>query len=95
MITSKHKHLNPENIHCTLETLRLVPRECTLYPGNKNTRTPGMNIIPLKHKHLKPGSMHCALERGHGGVVVTHSPPISEVSSSNPGPYVGKLVIAY
>ena len=32
--------------------------------------------------------------RGHGGSVVTHLPPISEVSSLNPGPYVGKLVVA-
>ena len=31
----------------------------------------------------------------HGGVVVTHSPPISEVSSSNPKPNVGKLAVAY
>ena len=33
--------------------------------------------------------------RGHGDTVVTHSPPTSEVSGSNPGPYVGKLVVAY
>ena len=32
-------------------------------------------------------------ERGHGGVVVTHSPV--EVGGSNPGPYVGKLAVAY
>ena len=32
---------------------------------------------------------------GHGGEVVTHSPPTSEVSGSNPRPYVGKLVVAY
>ena len=31
----------------------------------------------------------------HGGVVVTHSPPTSEVGGSNPKPYVGKMVIAY
>ena len=31
----------------------------------------------------------------HDGVVVTHSTPTSEVGSSNPRPYVGKLVIAY
>ena len=35
------------------------------------------------------------LMRGHGGAVVTHSPPTSEVWGSNPGPYVGKLVVAY
>ena len=33
--------------------------------------------------------------RVHGGTVLTHSPPTSEVGGSNPGPYVGKLVIAY
>ena len=32
---------------------------------------------------------------GHDGTVVTHSPPTSEVRGSNPGPYVGKLVVAY
>ena len=32
---------------------------------------------------------------GHGGAVVIHSPPTSEVGSSNPGPYVDKLVVAY
>ena len=32
--------------------------------------------------------------RGHGGAVVTHSPPTFEVSSLNPGPYVRKLVVA-
>ena len=26
--------------------------------------------------------------------VVTHSPPTSEVGGSNPGPYVGKMVVA-
>ena len=32
---------------------------------------------------------------GHGSTVVTHLSPTSEVSGSNPGPYVGKLVVAY
>ena len=32
---------------------------------------------------------------GQGGTVVTHSPPTSEVGGSNPGRYVGKLVVAY
>ena len=32
---------------------------------------------------------------GHGGAVVTHSPPTSEVGGSNPRPYVEKLVVAY
>ena len=32
---------------------------------------------------------------GHGDAVVTHAPPNSEVGSSNPEPYVGKLVVAY
>ena len=35
------------------------------------------------------------MEVGHGGAVVTHLPPTSEVGGSNPGPYVGKLVVAY
>ena len=34
-------------------------------------------------------------QRGHGGVVVIHSSPISEVCGSNPGPCVVKLVVAY
>ena len=34
-------------------------------------------------------------ERGHGGTVVTHSPPTAEVSNANPRPYVGKLMVAY
>ena len=33
--------------------------------------------------------------RGHGRAVVTYLPPTSEVGGSNPGPYVGKLVVAY
>ena len=32
---------------------------------------------------------------GHGGDVVTHLPPTSEVCGSNPGPSAGKLVVAY
>ena len=32
---------------------------------------------------------------GHSDTVVTYSPPTSGVCSSNPGPYVGKLVVAY
>ena len=32
---------------------------------------------------------------GNGGSVIIHSPPVSEVGSSNPGPYVGKVVVAY
>ena len=31
--------------------------------------------------------------RGHGNAVIIHSPPTSEVSGSNPGPYVEKLVV--
>ena len=30
---------------------------------------------------------------GHGGAVVTHSPPTSEVGGSNPEPQVGKMVV--
>ena len=32
---------------------------------------------------------------GHGGAVVTHSPPTTEVGGSNPGPCAGKFVVAY
>ena len=32
--------------------------------------------------------------RGHGGAVVTHSPPTSEAGGSNPEPRVGKLVVS-
>ena len=38
--------------------------------------------------------MHCA-KRGHGGAVVTHSPPISEVGGSNPKLYVRRMVVSY
>ena len=34
-------------------------------------------------------------KRGHGGAVVTHSPPTSEVGGSNPELYVGKMVVSY
>ena len=43
----------------------------------------------------KLGYAHYKLERGHNGTVVTHSPHPSEVSGSNPGSHVGKLVVAY
>ena len=33
--------------------------------------------------------------RGHGVAVVTRSPPTSEISGSNAGPCVGKLVVSY
>ena len=32
---------------------------------------------------------------GHGGTVLTHLPPTSEVSGSNSRPYVGKLLFLY
>ena len=32
---------------------------------------------------------------GHGGTVVTHLSPISEVCGSDPRFYVGKLMVAY
>ena len=35
----------------------------------------------------------CPTIGGHSGTVVTHLPPISEVSGSNPGSYVEKLVV--
>ena len=34
-------------------------------------------------------------DRGHGGAVVTYSPPTTEVGGSNPEPYVGKMVVSY
>ena len=39
--------------------------------------------------------IHCTLWLKKFAAVVTHSPPTSEVSGSNFGPYVGKLVVAY
>ena len=32
---------------------------------------------------------------GHSGIVVTYLPPTSEVGGLNPGPFVGKFVVAY
>ena len=40
-------------------------------------------------------SLYNTGRRGHGGAVVTYLPPTSEVDGSYPGPYVGKLVVAY
>ena len=37
----------------------------------------------------------CRIDGGHGGVAVINTPPTSEDGGSNPGPYVGKLVVAY
>ena len=37
----------------------------------------------------------CRFQRGHSDAVVKHSPPTYEVGGSIPGPYVGKLVVAY
>ena len=59
-----------------------------------------MKILSTSHTCLreKETELLCALQlngRGHGGPVVTHSPANSEVGGSNPGPYVGKLVVAY
>ena len=31
--------------------------------------------------------------KAYSGTVVTHLPPTSKVGGSNPGPYVGKLVV--
>ena len=44
--------------------------------------------------NIKP-QINKFLCRSHGVSVVTHLPPTSEVSSSNPRPYVGNLVVAY
>ena len=35
------------------------------------------------------------VSKGGGGAVVIHSPPVSLVGIPNPGPYIGKLVVAY
>ena len=32
---------------------------------------------------------------GHCGAMVIHSPPTSEVGSSNPEPYVRKMLVSY
>ena len=34
-------------------------------------------------------------ELDHGGAVVTHSPPSSEVGGLNPVPYMGKFIVAH
>ena len=34
------------------------------------------------------------LQGGYGGAVITHLHPTSEVRCSNPGPYVGKMVVS-
>ena len=47
---------------------------------------------------MQVNSMHtiCGCDlRDHGGAVVTHSPPTSDVGGANPGPHVGKLIVAY
>ena len=49
-----------------------------------------LNGADVIRHYLYTFSMFC-----HGGVVITHSPPTSEVDGSNPRPYVGKLVIVY
>ena len=49
-----------------------------------------LNDVDIIRCYLYTFSMIC-----HGGVVVTQFPPISEVGSSNPKPYVGQLVVAY
>ena len=52
-------------------------------------------LVALLYKHNQ--FLHCLInpKRGHSGIVVTHWPPTPEVSGLNPGPYVGKLVVAY
>ena len=49
-----------------------------------------LNYADVIRCYLYTFSMFCL-----GGVEVAHSHPTSEVGSSNPRPYVGKLVIAY
>ena len=47
-------------------------------------------VFPNEKLHL-----YTSVYRGHGGTLVTHSPPTSEVGGSNPEPYVGKMVVSY
>ena len=59
-------------------------------------RIPQVAMILITRKDSD--CMFYLLERrtaGNGGAVVTYLPPTSEVGGSNPGPYVGKLVVAY
>ena len=56
-----------------------------------------INSKGLKRVFLNSKCIKC-LEidfKGHGGAVVTHSPPACEVCSSNPRSYVGKLAVPY
>ena len=48
-------------------------------------------VVYCIHENTSLNTMTCK----HGGAVVTHSSPTSEVGGSNPGPYVGKFVVAY
>ena len=48
--------------------------------------------MPQQHEHY---SFIVSFHWGHGGAVVIHSPPTFEVCCSNPGPYVGMLVVVY
>ena len=40
-------------------------------------------------------AMFDIIQRSHGGAMITQSPVTSAIDASNPGPYVGKLVVAY
>ena len=48
-----------------------------------------------KQTLIIPTNIAVTLYGGHDGIMVTNSLRTSEVSGSNPGPYVGKLVVAY
>ena len=66
-------------------------------------------LVPSTHQYPSFLSVHCGrLEDPNyffspnfdilkivQGTVVTHLPSTSEVGGSNPGPYVGKLIIVY
>ena len=54
--------------------------------------------ILMDERHCVPSEISTAIRDGaetRSSEVVTHLPPTSEVSGSNPGPYVGKLVVTY
>ena len=50
-----------------------------------------VTVLDFRADGLGFQSLDKALERGHGGTVVTHSPPTSDVGGSNLEPYFGKV----
>ena len=60
----------------------------------KIKQSPG-DALDMKTKNIKE-TQACTVGDeawGHGGTVVTHLPPISEIGGSNPEPYVGKMEV--